>query len=269
MTAGVYLIIRFYYILNNFLFIKLFSFISIVTSILSGLVACVEPDLKRVVAMSTLSQLGLIMYTISLGEIFYCYFHIICHALFKALLFLSCGIIIYLSLGGQDRRFIGSFSLLNPILSLIFITSRISLFGVPFMAGFYSKDSIIEVALLYEESFALYFLLFLCCLLTITYSIRLFLYGVRSLRLGELFFNFFSPIEFYFPIGVLYIWAISLGKIVSTFFLFNAMNFVNLIDKLMGLVVLLVGSLAFLKKLWLKIDTPIIKEFLGDIIFLN
>jgi len=244
-TAGVYILIRFYYILVNMFFMKIFNYFSILTSLAAGFIACVEPDLKKVVAMSTLSQLGLILYIISLGEMLYCYYHIVCHALFKALLFLSCGLIIFLSLGNQDRRFIGTFSLINPILNIIFISSRISLFGVPFLAGFYSKDAIIEVSFLLEENFLIFSLLFLCCLLTMIYSLRLFMFGVRSFRIGELVFNFYSFFEVHIPMIFLYIWAIRLGKVYSLiiFYSFFSLNF--LLDKLIGVYVLMLGFLFF------------------------
>jgi len=202
-TAGVYILIRFYYILINLFFMKFFTFISILTSLIAGLIACVEPDLKKVVAISTLRQLGLIIFIISLGEIIFCYFHIVCHALFKALLFLSCGMIIFIRIGNQDMRMIGSFSIINPILVIIFLLRSMRLFGIPFLAGFYSKDSILEVFLISEDSIFLYILLFVCCVLTITYRFRLFLYGVRSSRVGEIIFKFNRYFNFYVPMLIL------------------------------------------------------------------
>jgi len=267
-TAGVYILIRFYYILVDMFFMKIFNYFSILTSLAAGFIACVEPDLRKVVAISTLRQLGLILYIISLGEILYCYYHIVCHALFKALLFLSCGLIIFLSLGNQDRRFIGTFSLINPILNIMFISSRISLFGVPFLAGFYSKDAIIEISFLLEENFLIFFLLFICCLLTMIYRIRLFLFGVRSFRIGELVFNFYRFLEVHVPMVFLYIWAVSLGKVYSLmiFYSFFSLNF--LLDKLIGVYVLVIGFLFFLLKVW-NYYSSFIKEFFGDMIFLN
>jgi len=189
--------------LINLFFIKFFTFISILTSLIAGLIACVEPDLKKVVAISTLRQLGLMIFIISLGEIIFCYFHIVCHALFKALLFLSCGAMIFIRMGNQDMRLIGSFSIINPILVIMFLLRSIRLFGTPFLAGFYSKDSILEVFLVSEDSIFLYILLFICCVLTILYRFRLFLYGVRSSRVGEIIFKFNSYFSFYVPILML------------------------------------------------------------------
>lgn len=248
-TAGVYLVIRYYYILRELLFKNLFCILAIRTSLLSGMVACVEPDLKKVVAISTLRQLGLILYVISLGEMYFCYFHIVCHALFKALLFLSCGIIIYLRFGGQDRRFIGRFSILNPTLRIIFSCSSIRLFGIPFLAGFYSKDAIIEVSILYETSLFIYLFLFLSCVLTITYRIRLFQFSIRNYRLGESLFNYKSTYIILVPIIFLLFWSIVLGKLFSNFIFFCSINFIFLPDKLLGILVLIFGLFFFLKKI--------------------
>jgi len=143
-TAGVYIRIRFFYILSSFFSSKIFCVVRVLTSIRAGLIACLEKDFKKVVAISTLRQLGIILYVISIGEVFIGFFHIVCHALFKALLFLRCGVFIFLSIGGQDIRLIGGFSILTPFASLIIIVSRMSLLGFPFLAGFFSKDLIIE-----------------------------------------------------------------------------------------------------------------------------
>jgi len=117
---------------------------SVLTSFSAGLIACFEVDLKKLVAISTLSQLGLMIYVISLGERLFCFFHMVSHALFKALLFLSCGFIIIVILGAQDIRFIGAKSLLNKNVFFIIMISNLRLCGFPFLSGFFSKDLIIE-----------------------------------------------------------------------------------------------------------------------------
>src|SRR5260221_328494 len=106
---------------------------------MAGLMAYFEKDLKKLVAMSTLSQLGIIMFICSLGEFSICYFHIVSHALFKSLLFLSCGGLIILIGGDQDIRFIGGFSFLLKMSFLFVIVSSFNLIGFPFLSGFFSK----------------------------------------------------------------------------------------------------------------------------------
>jgi len=121
----------------------------------------------------------------------------------KLYCFLRCGMIIFMRIGNQDMRMMGSFSIINPILVIMFLLRRMRLFGTPFLAGFYSKDSILEVFLVSEDSVFLYILLFICCVLTIVYRFRLFLYGVRSSRVGEIIFKFNRYFNFYVPILIL------------------------------------------------------------------
>lgn len=171
-TAGVYVIIRYYYISElNFLMSSL-MWIRLLTCLGAGVIACYENDLKKLVAISTLSQLGLMIFVYSIGEVFYSYYHMVCHALFKALLFLGCGVCIIYIYGSQDSRFIISFGSLI-FLNLIFVfVSVLSLIGFPFLTGFYSKDSIIEICFLRSPVFFIYFFLVLACILTRVYGLK-------------------------------------------------------------------------------------------------
>ena len=269
-TAGVYLIIRFFYLISWFIISFIFSLIALLTSLWAGFIAYTEPDLKKVVAISTLRQLGLIMYVISLGEIKLCFFHIVCHALFKSLLFLSCGIIILLRYGNQDSRIIGSFSIITPNIFLMFIISRISLFGFPFTSGFFSKDFILELLLVKSNFFFSSIILFLCCILTVMYRMRLFFFGLSSYRLREKFYSFKESFLILRGIIVLTFWAISLGKI-SFFYLFSSFICSNsFIDKIIGILIISIGFMlnSMLKnKISLRVNN--IMEILGEIIFLN
>jgi len=123
-----------------------------ITMLMAGRLACYEMDIKKVIAMSTLSQLGFIVYVLSFGEIDLSFVHLVCHALFKALLFLRCGYIIIINYGGQDSRLLSSSLVGSYIISLSFLFSCLSLIGFPFMSGFYSKDLIIEI-IFYEIRF--------------------------------------------------------------------------------------------------------------------
>jgi NADH-ubiquinone oxidoreductase chain 5 len=108
-TAGVYLLIRFYPSLASFSFFNPYVlYTGLITSALAGLVANYENDLKKVIALSTLSQLGLIIIMIGLGQPSVAFFHLITHALFKALLFICAGTIIHSNLNNQDLRLIGN-----------------------------------------------------------------------------------------------------------------------------------------------------------------
>jgi NADH-ubiquinone oxidoreductase chain 5 len=144
-TAGVYLLIRFGSFTVGFISIFLF-FVSVITMFISGLVAVYEYDLKKVIALSTLSQLGVIMFSISLGLYTVAFFHLIIHALFKAILFLCAGAIIHGVGGSQDIRHYGGQIYSYPVIASCLNIANLSLCGIPFISGFYSKDLIVELA---------------------------------------------------------------------------------------------------------------------------
>lgn len=180
-TAGVYLLIRFNYILGvrNFLF-----FTGVLTIFISGLGANFEIDLKKIIALSTLSQLGLIITSLGLGFYEYSFFHLLTHAMFKSLLFLCAGVFIH-SMGDlQDVRSIGGVIISCPVTSLYFIISSIALCGFPFLSGFYSKDIIIEFFFQTKINFFIERLIFFSTLFTLTYSVRL-MYFVFFNNIGK------------------------------------------------------------------------------------
>ena len=111
---------------------------------MAGARACVELDIKKIVALSTLSQLGVMIISLSLYQKNICFFHLVTHAIFKALLFICVGISIHTIYGSQDFRSFRNLSkgIIYPIRFLTI--SNIALLGFPFMAGFYRKDMIIE-----------------------------------------------------------------------------------------------------------------------------
>lgn len=176
-TAGVYLVIRLGWVydfwLNDILII-----ISTLTMFMAGLGACFEFDLKKVIALSTLRQLGLMIFRLSLGLVKIALFHLMIHALFKALLFIRAGCIIHGSKGWQDLRMMGNCSLSIPFVSSCFVISNLALAGIPFLAGFYSKDLILEITLHLEVNLLRILFLFLATGLTVIYTFRLIYYVV-------------------------------------------------------------------------------------------
>lgn len=169
-TAGIYLIIRLSPSFEG-RGCLLLILAGAITSFFSGLAAFGENDLKRVIALSTLSQLGVIIFSLGLGLTLFCYFHLFAHALFKALLFICSGVIIH-SLGVQDMRRMGGVSRILPFTSHIILVSSLRLIGFPFLSGFFSKDLIIESS---EELSILIprGLILISCLLTSVYSSRI------------------------------------------------------------------------------------------------
>ncbi|XP_049848007.1 NADH-ubiquinone oxidoreductase chain 5-like [Schistocerca gregaria] len=115
---------------------------------MAGLGANFEFDLKKIIAPSTLRQLGLIIRILAIGYPKLAFFHLLAHALFKALLFICAGSIIHNLKDSQDIRFIGSIVNFIPLTSVCFNVSSLSLCGIPFLAGFYSKDLILEMVCL-------------------------------------------------------------------------------------------------------------------------
>nr|AVN67831.1 NADH dehydrogenase subunit 5 [Ischnoptera sp. B084] len=176
-TAGVYLLIRFMpsfgYGISTFLLI-----ISGLTMFMAGLGANFEYDLSKIIALSTLSQLGLMISILSMGYYKLAFFHLLTHALFKALLFMCAGVIIHLMKDSQDIRFMGNLCIQMPFTSSCLMVSNFALCGMPFLAGFYSSDLILEmVSLSYVNLFG-FFLFYFSTGLTVCYSFRLFYYAL-------------------------------------------------------------------------------------------
>nr|YP_009471342.1 NADH dehydrogenase subunit 5 [Creobroter jiangxiensis]AVE15721.1 NADH dehydrogenase subunit 5 [Creobroter jiangxiensis] len=174
-TAGVYLLIRFSKAFPSWL-LNFLLVISVLTMFMSGLGANFEYDLKKIIALSTLSQLGLMMSILSMGFADLAFFHLLTHALFKALLFMCAGMVIHNVKNFQDIRFMGNLSIFMPLTSACFMVSNFALCGMPFLAGFYSKDLILEVMSLSNLNMFMYFLYFFSTGLTVCYSFRLFYY---------------------------------------------------------------------------------------------
>lgn len=175
-TAGVYLLIRFNIILLDIFFLKLLLLLSGLTIFIAGISANYEFDLKKIIALSTLSQLGLIIRILRIGLPDLAFFHLLTHAIFKALLFICAGIIIHIINDIQDIRFIGGIRLYIPLTSLCINISNIALCGIPFLAGFYSKDLILELVRFRNLNLIIFFLYYLSTGLTIFYRFRLIIY---------------------------------------------------------------------------------------------
>ena len=179
-TAGVYLLIRFNLHLAERNFSVIILFFGSITILIAGLSAIFEMDIKKIVALSTLRQLGLIIRALGIGRPDIAFFHLLTHAYFKALLFMCAGNLIHCSNDFQDLRQIGAMAPQLPVTTRFINLSNIRLCGLPFLAGFYSKDIFLEVSLLSTTGAIALFLFFLATLLTIAYSLRFTL--LTSLR---------------------------------------------------------------------------------------
>nr|YP_010625205.1 NADH dehydrogenase subunit 5 [Procambarus dupratzi]WBG72645.1 NADH dehydrogenase subunit 5 [Procambarus dupratzi] len=180
-TAGVYLLIRFSPIFEGSLISSFLLIISCTTMFMAGLGANFEYDLKKIIALSTLSQLGVMMSILSLGFPDLAFFHLLTHALFKALLFLCAGSIIHSLCDYQDIRMMGGLIKSMPLTGVCLNLSNLSLCGMPFMAGFYSKDMILEVAFTSNINFISFIMYVLATGLTVSYTFRLIYYSLTSM----------------------------------------------------------------------------------------
>nr|YP_009441361.1 NADH dehydrogenase subunit 5 [Lympha mucosa]ATN23370.1 NADH dehydrogenase subunit 5 [Lympha mucosa] len=146
-TAGVFLIVRFSPLLeySSFLLFILTIFGSI-TAFFAAVTGAFQNDLKKVIAYSTCSQLGYMIFACGLSNYHVSMFHLSNHAFFKALLFLSAGSVIHAISDEQDMRKMGSLVRLLPLTYSLMLIGSLTLAGFPFLAGFYSKDFIIELS---------------------------------------------------------------------------------------------------------------------------
>ena len=188
-TAGVYLLIRINLIIIEINISKFLRILGMLTIIIAGITAIVEIDIKKVIALSTLRQLGIIIIILGMGNPVLSFFHLISHAFFKAILFICAGLTIHRIKDYQDIRKMG-FNYININLSVsIIIIANIRLCGLPFLRGFYSKDIIIEIVIIKGKRFFLFFLLIIGTRLTVIYSCRLnFLISLNFIKV-ESFYN--------------------------------------------------------------------------------
>lgn len=187
-TAGVYILIRFDGILQLRRFKEFLLFISSLTILIAGISANFEFDLKKIIALSTLSQLGLMIRILCLGFSNLAFFHLSTHAIFKALLFICAGLLIHNLNNNQDIRFMGRLGYFIPLVSINFNISNLALCGIPFLAGFYSKDLILEIVLISNLNLAIFFFFFFSTGLTVCYTVRLLYYRIiKNLGLNKAF----------------------------------------------------------------------------------
>ena len=176
-TAGVYLIVRTHSIFEAAPNVQhLSAILGGITILVAGVIALVQWDIKRVIAYSTMSQIGYMFLAAGIGAYGYAMFHLMTHAFFKALLFLSAGVIIHHLAGEQDIRQMGGLRKVMPFTHAAFLVGALALVGIPPLSGFWSKDGIISSAL--ADGGVLGYTLFvvglLGALLTGAYTFRLY-----------------------------------------------------------------------------------------------
>lgn len=252
-TAGVYLIFRFNRFLVEFEERKiLLIYVSVFTIFISGLIANFEIDLKKIIALSTLRQLGLIIMTLRFGLKFLSFYHLLTHAVFKSLLFICAGIIIHLIDNNQDIRFYGKLNEFIPFTIIRFYISRLALIGFPFMAGFYSKDLIIEIIYIINLNLFIIVFIVLSIIFTVSYSLRLIYYIFFSEFKWVRLYIIKENIQINISIIILLLLRIFGGSMFFWICFFdNYFIYINLSIKLLVLIFILIGVI-FIYLLYMK-----------------
>ena len=170
-NAGVYLLARFYPAFAEVPYWReAVMVVGMLSALLSAMMALVATDLKRVLAYSTVSQLGYMVYAVGAGGIFASQFHLLSHSVFKALLFLSAGAVIH-AVGTRDMRQMGNLRKEMPAVRAVFVIGAAALAGLPILNGFWSKELVLEAGLEHGPLW-IYALMLFSAGLTAVYTLR-------------------------------------------------------------------------------------------------
>jgi len=171
-TAGIYMVCR-----NNFLYalspmtLQLIAVVGMVTALWAAIIATSQHDIKKILAYSTVSQLGLMFLSLGLGAFSSGVFHVMTHAFFKALLFLGAGSVIHALSGEQDIRNMGGLKKHLPLTFLTMFVAVLAISGIPPFSGFFSKDEILAAA--FADNIILWPIAVATSLLTVFYMFRM------------------------------------------------------------------------------------------------
>nr|YP_009344339.1 NADH dehydrogenase subunit 5 [Temnopleurus toreumaticus]APT42107.1 NADH dehydrogenase subunit 5 [Temnopleurus toreumaticus] len=247
-VAGVFLLIRSESIFSQFPPAQTVVLIlGAITAIFAASTAIGQHDIKKIIAYSTTSQLGLMVVAIGIGQPILAFFHICTHAFFKAMLFLCSGSIIHSLNDEQDLRKMGGLSSLLPVTSACLALGSLALMGTPFLAGFYSKDLILEATSATLLNTLGLLLSMLATLLTAVYSFRI----VFFCFLDNASLNSLSPVGEENNNLTNALLRLSIGTIISGWFfstfIINTPSFnVNFADKTLPLAVTIIGTTALI-----------------------
>ena len=172
-NAGVYLLARFYPAFKSVPhWTEAVMVAGMLSALLAAVMALVSNDLKRVLAYSTVSQLGYMVYAVGTGSIFASQFHLFSHSIFKALLFLAAGAVIH-NIGTRDMMAMGGVGKKMPFVQAVFAIGALALAGIPVLNGFWSKELILENGL-HQGPLWLYVIMVIVAGLTALYTVRCF-----------------------------------------------------------------------------------------------
>ncbi|RYX83798.1 NADH-quinone oxidoreductase subunit L, partial [bacterium] len=225
-TAGLFLILRSFSIISTAPVICFcISIIGLATSLISSFTGLYQYDIKRIIAFSTCSQLGFILFSIGLGNLKFGLFHLFNHAFFKALLFLCAGSVIHACME-QDIRKMGGLWKFLPLTYVTMLVASLSLAGFPFLSGYYSKDLVLQgsYALLSNFAISIAVISAISSFLSSFYSFRLIyfvFFGENHINKNNLKSLHEGSFYLYFPLIVLCIFSIVSGFFFKDIFILS------------------------------------------------
>nr|YP_010180778.1 NADH dehydrogenase subunit 5 [Ixodes nipponensis]YP_010324827.1 NADH dehydrogenase subunit 5 [Ixodes sinensis]QVD40445.1 NADH dehydrogenase subunit 5 [Ixodes nipponensis]UNO53605.1 NADH dehydrogenase subunit 5 [Ixodes sinensis]UNO53683.1 NADH dehydrogenase subunit 5 [Ixodes sinensis] len=260
-TAGIYLLIRFSILFEVKFYSSIMMILSSMTMFMAGVGANLELDFKKIIAFSTLSQLGMIMLILSLGKMELAFFHLLMHALFKSMLFLCAGLVIHTFSGVQDIRYLGGFFSFSPLISGCMGLASLSLFGFPFVGGFYSKDLILEFIYMNINNMFIIMIVIASTSLTMIYCMRMLYYIVWKGIFIQSFFLKGSNFFMLFPIYFLSFMVIILGNMFSWMNLtYEDLLILSNLSKFFNLILILISFYFFYLMFIVKMEGYMMKN---------
>lgn len=230
-TAGVYLLIRTSPLIEySSTVLILCLWVGAITTIFSSLIGLFQSDIKKVIAYSTMSQLGMMVIAVGLSSYNVALYHLVNHAFYKALLFLGAGAVIHAWADNQDFRKYGGLRPFLPLTYSVMLIASLSLVAFPFMTGFYSKDFILESAYgqFYYSSTVVYIIATIGAIFTTLYSVKVLyltfltnpngpLINYKQVHEGNIYMNL--------PLIILALFSIYFGYITKDIFIGLASGF--------------------------------------------